>query len=60
MMLIDLYFEGQRSAAIISRNTGMSIVSMHVKETPVAVELEQGVSDRLFMEDCLLKMLRKA
>jgi hypothetical protein len=39
MMMIDLYFEGQRKAALLSRNTGMSIVSMHVKDVPVAMEL---------------------
>ncbi len=59
MMMIDLYFESQRKAAILSRNTGMSIVSVHVKNTPVAVELEQGISDRLFMEDCLFENVTK-
>ncbi len=59
MMMIDLYFEGQRKAAVISRNTGMAIVSMHVKDAPVAVELQHGVSDRLFMEDCLFENVKK-
>lgn len=59
MMMIDLYFEGQRKAAVLSRNTGMTIVSMHVKDAPVAVELQQGVSDRLFMEDCLFENVKK-
>ena len=59
MMLIDLYFEGQRNAAILSRNTGMAIVSMHVKNAPVAVELQQGIPDRLFMEDCLFEHVKK-
>lgn len=59
MMMIDLYFEGQRSAAVLSRNTGMSIVSMHVKDTPVAVELQDGISDRLFMENCLFENVNK-
>jgi Pectate lyase superfamily protein/SMP-30/Gluconolactonase/LRE-like region len=59
MMMLDLYFEGQRSAAILSRNTGMAIVSMHVKDVPVAVELQQGQADRLFMEDCLLEDVKK-
>jgi sugar lactone lactonase YvrE len=59
MMMVDLYFEGQRSAAVLSRNTGMSIVSMHVKNTPVAVELQDGISDRLFMEDCLFENVKK-
>ena len=59
MMMIDLYFEGQRKAAVLSRNTGMTVVSMHVKDAPVAVELQQGVSDRLFMEDCLFENVKK-
>jgi hypothetical protein len=59
MMMIDLYFEGQRSAAVLSRNTGMSIVSMHVKNAPVAIELQDGISDRLFMEDCLFENVKK-
>lgn len=59
MMMIDLYFEGQRSAAVLSSNTGMSIVSMHVKDTPIAVELQQGITDRLFMEDCLFENVKK-
>jgi len=59
MMMIDLYFEGQRRAAVLSRNTGMTIVSMHVKDVPVAIELQQGVSDRLFMEDCLFENVKK-
>lgn len=58
MMMIDLYFEGQKNAAVLSRNTGMAIVSMHVKDTPIAVELEQGVSDRLFMENCLFENVK--
>ncbi|MFA9391962.1 MAG: glycosyl hydrolase family 28-related protein [Prolixibacteraceae bacterium] len=55
MMMLDLYFEGQRKAAVISRNTGMTIVAMHVKNAPVAVELQENVPDRLFMEDCLFE-----
>ncbi|MEQ9103463.1 MAG: glycosyl hydrolase family 28-related protein [Rhodothermales bacterium] len=55
MMMIDLYFEGQRKAAVLSRNTGMAIVSMHVKDAPVGVELQEGVSDRLFMENSLFE-----
>ena len=59
MMMIDLYFEGQSKAAVISRNTGMTIVSMHVKNVPVAVQLQEGVPDRLFMEDCLFENVKR-
>ncbi len=59
MMMTDLYFEGQRKAAIQSRNTGMAIVAMHVKNAPVAIELQEDVPDRLYMEDCLLDNVGK-
>jgi hypothetical protein len=59
MMMVDLVFEGQRKAAVLSRNTGMAIVSMHVKNAPVAIELQEGVSDRLFMENCLFENIGK-
>lgn len=59
MMMIDLYFEGQRSAAVLSRNTGMTIISMHVKNAPIAIKLQDGISDRLFMEDCLFENVKK-
>jgi hypothetical protein len=59
MLMIDCYFEGQRKAAVLSRNTGMSIVSMHVKNVPVALELQKGIADRLFMENCLFRNVEK-
>ncbi len=59
MMMIDLYFEGQRSAAVLSRNTGMSIVAMQVNDVPVEVELQEDIADRLFMEDCLFRNVGK-
>jgi hypothetical protein len=59
MMLVDLYFEDQRDAAILSRNTGMSIVNMHVKNVPIAIELQQDVADRLYMENCLFENVKK-
>jgi hypothetical protein len=59
MLMIDLYFVGQRRAAVLSRNTGMAIIAMQVDNVPVAVELQEGVADRLFMEDCLFKNVKK-
>lgn len=60
MMMVDLYFEGQQKAAIISRNTGMTIVNMQVKNTPIGVELQEDVTDRLFLEKCLFENVGKA
>lgn len=52
MVLTDTRFRNQKCAAIVSRNTGMAIVNMSVTNAPCAVELENGVPDRLYMENC--------
>lgn len=52
MILVDAYFENQKEAAIVSRNTGLAIVNMKVKNSPVAVNLEKQIPDRLYMENC--------
>jgi hypothetical protein len=51
--LTDAYFEGQRKAAINCNNTGFAIIGMHVKNVPVAVEIRENDTDRLYMEKCL-------
>ena len=51
MMMVDVYFEGQRKAAILSREAGFAIVNMHVKNAPVAFEMQEGRDDRLHIEN---------
>jgi hypothetical protein len=58
--LIDTYFEGQRKAAIQCHSTGFAIVGMHVKNVPVAVEIRENDTDRLYMENCLLDNVTEA
>lgn len=53
MMMVDTYFEGQSRAAILSKEVGFAIVGMHVKNTPVAFEMAEGLADRLHVEDAL-------
>ena len=60
MMMIDLYFEGQRKAAILTRNAGLTIVSMQVKNVPTGVELQEDITDRVFLENCLFENVGKA
>ena len=50
--MVDAYFEGQKEAAIISRNAGFAIVNMKVKDAPAGIICERGLADRLFLEDC--------
>lgn len=58
--VVDTYFEGQRKAAIRCNNTGYALVNMHVKNTPVAVEIKENEIDRLFMENCLFDNIKEA
>ena len=51
VMSVDTYFEGQRKAAILSREAGLAIVNMHVKNAPVAFEMQEGRVDRLHIEN---------
>lgn len=52
MIMNDTRFCNQKRAAVVSRNTGFAIVNMSVKNTPVGVELENGIPDRLYLENC--------
>jgi hypothetical protein len=58
--VIDTYFEGQRKAAIKCFSTGYALVNMHVKNTPVAVEIKENEIDRLYMENCLFENVKEA
>ena len=60
MMMMDIYFEGQRKAAIQCHNSGLTIVKMHVKNVPVAIEIEENAIDRLFLENCLFENIKEA
>lgn len=51
-MMVDNYFEGQRKAAIRSREAGLTIVRMTVKNTPAVLDIMPNFHEELFMEDC--------
>ncbi len=51
-MMIDTRFEGQRKAAIKTRETGLTIVRMTVKNVPRVIEVEPNYWEKLIMEDC--------
>lgn len=52
VMLVNVSFEGQRRAAILTEEAGMVIKRMNVKNTPVAVEIAENRSEKLYLEDC--------
>jgi hypothetical protein len=60
MMMVDTRFEGQRRAAVTSREAGFNIVNMHVSNVPVAFEMAEGRADRLHIENSWFENISKA
>ena len=56
--MVDAYFEGQKEAAILTRNAGFAIVNMKVRNAPVAVLCEKDMADRLYLEDCVFENVK--
>jgi type 1 glutamine amidotransferase len=51
-MMVDTWFEGQRKAAIRTREAGLTIVRMHVRQVPTVIDIDSNYHEKLFMEDC--------
>jgi hypothetical protein len=51
-MMLDTYFEGQRKAAIRTREAGLTIIRMNVRNVPRVIEVESNYWEKLYMEDC--------
>jgi hypothetical protein len=60
MMMADTYFEGQRKAAVLSREAGFAIVNMSVKNVPVGFEMQEKFVDRLYIEKSRFENISKA
>lgn len=59
MAMVDVYFEGQKKAAIVTRNAGLAIVNMKIKNAPVAVLCDEKRADRLFIEDSYFENVQR-
>jgi sugar lactone lactonase YvrE len=54
-MMLDTYFEGQRRAAIRSREAGLTIVRMHARKVRTVLEVDEGQSEKLYLEGARLE-----
>ncbi len=59
IMVMNSTFTRQRKSAILTHEGGLTMVRVIIKDTPRAVEVKQGSTDRLFMEDCILENVRQ-
>ncbi|MDB5211123.1 MAG: gluconolaconase, partial [Sediminibacterium sp.] len=60
MMMVDTYFEGQRKAAIQTREAGLTIVNLYAKNVPVVIEMQENRVDRLFIENSFFENVSQA
>lgn len=51
-MMVDTWFEGQRKAAVRTREAGLTIVRMMAKNVPTVIDIDSNYHEKLFMEDC--------
>jgi len=55
--LIDCSFEGQREAAILEHEAGLTLIRPQFRRVPTAVEIEPGWVDELWVKDARLENL---
>lgn len=60
MMMVDIHFEGQRKAAMLTREAGLTIVNMYAKNVPVVLEMQEDRVDRLFIENSFFENVSKS
>jgi sugar lactone lactonase YvrE len=53
--LIDCSFEGQREAAILEHEAGLTLIRPHFRHVPTAVEIESEWADELWVKDARLE-----
>lgn len=49
--LIDSTFKGQRDAAIREHEVDLTLINVHIKDTPVGIDIDRGYSDSLWGKD---------
>jgi sugar lactone lactonase YvrE len=59
-VMLDTYFEGQRKAAIKTREAGLTITRMVVKNTPIAIDIDLNHYEKLILENSQLDGVQTA
>lgn len=57
-MMVDTYFEGQKKAAIQTKEAGLTISRMIAKDVPTVIETVNGYFEKLYMEDSHFENVR--
>lgn len=57
--IIDSWFEGQRRAAIRTREAGLVLIRLQARQVPVVVDIDSNYHEKLFMEDCRFEGIKE-
>jgi len=58
--LIDSTFEGQREAAIREHEAGLTLIRDSFRNTPTAIDIDEGYYDQLWVKDCRFEDIKTA
>lgn len=58
--LVDSSFDGQRVAAVRTRNTGLTLIGDDIRNVPTAIAIEEERDERLWMSDCKFENISEA
>ncbi|KAA6456926.1 gluconolaconase [Acidobacteria bacterium AB60] len=58
--LLDSTFEGQRESAIREHEAQLTLVHDTIRNTPIAIDIDPGYPDELWVKDCTLENVDKA
>lgn len=58
--LLDSAFEGQRESAIREHEAGLTLVRDAFRNTPTAIDIDEGYPDELWVKDCRLEDIKNA
>ncbi len=59
-MMVDTWFQGQRRAAIRTREAGLTIVRLQANNVPVVIDIDSNYHEKLLMEDCRFENIKEA
>jgi hypothetical protein len=59
-LLMDSSLTGQRRAAIRTQEVGMTLVRDRIADSPVAIEIAQGMTEQLYGRDLVLEDIRQS
>ncbi len=58
--LIDSSFDGQREAAIREHEAGLTLIRDDFRNTPTAIDIDEGYYDQLWVKDCRFENIAKS